>query len=71
MGTQTSDEAILAILGRIVEGVTIAVAIDDSCELGCGLGCELGCELGSSLRVTSGVGLPVSKVNPPMMLVAD
>jgi hypothetical protein len=67
MGTQTSDEAILAILGRIVEGVTIAVAIDDSCELGCGLGCELG----SSLRVTSGVGLPVSKVNPPMMLVAD
>lgn len=67
MGTQTSGEAILAILGRIVEGVTIAVAIDDSCELGCGLGCELG----SSLRVTSGVGLPVSKVNPPMMLVAD
>lgn len=63
MGTQTSGEAILAILGRIVEGVTIAVAIDDSCELGC--------ELGSSLRVTSGVGLPVSKVNPPMMLVAD
>lgn len=67
MGTQTSGEAILAILGRIVEGVTIAVAIDDSCELGC----ELGCGLGSSLRVTSGVGLPVSKVNPPMMLVAD